>query len=364
MSAQEPGKVQQQAEAALAPTLLAVVGSVAGTLVTVALDKSPTVKLIGAALGAAIPPLIAAAGRFSRLRLAGGVVVAVLALLLTYVGFTVPEAALGLPATFPVPTPNPTDPPKPSPTRETAGTIGKCEGQLCIEVHPAQVHCSSAQCDSAVEVTSGGKTRLRIGDIEFTGDIAERFAQTGNCEHEVLIEGEKCSITIHVEPGPGGAAQMRIHQNLKAPASVVSLEADTWTTPTTPGAPLPDFTLSAVPRCSVVPGGQISGADGLTLFVTVRNKGEGDYDHLVPFNLLSDTGLSGGGHSAFGSGSGSTGMQVDLAPDDYGMVHLFTVTVDPNDEIAEENESNNVLRLRVSLPNRPKQARDVACSLT
>ncbi|TCM35998.1 CARDB protein [Kribbella sp. VKM Ac-2568] len=56
-------------------------------------------------------------------------------------------------------------------------------------------------------------------------------------------------------------------------------------------------------------------------------------------------------------------MQVDLATDDYGRSHRCTVTVDPNNEIAEEDESNNVLSLRVSLPTRPKQAKDVFCTL-
>ncbi|TCM35997.1 hypothetical protein EV648_12345 [Kribbella sp. VKM Ac-2568] len=251
MNAQESSKAQEQAEAAFVPTLLAVVGSVAGTLVTVALDKSPTVKLIGAALGAAIPPLIATAGKFSRLRLFGGIVAAVVALVLTYVGFSVPETALGMVNTFPVPPGvNPANDPTTTPTTSkpttTGGKFGHCEGQLCIDVQPKQVRCTGDQCDSEVVVTSGGKTLLKIGLIEFRGNIAERFSQTGNCEKEDLVKLQACSITVHIEPGEGGTAQMRIHQNLKGPASIVSLEADTWmTTPptTTPGLPLPGLHL-------------------------------------------------------------------------------------------------------------------------
>jgi uncharacterized membrane protein YeaQ/YmgE (transglycosylase-associated protein family) len=368
MNAQEPSRAQQQAEAAFYPTLAAIVGAVAGTLVTTALDKSPTVKLIGATLGAAIPPLIAAAGKFSRLRLFGGIVAAVVALVLTYVGFSVPETALGMQNTFPVPAGvNPTDDPTPTKTTTTERKPGHCEGQLCILVEPMQVHCSADQCDSAVEVTSTGTTRLRIADIEFRGDIADRFSQTGNCANEVLIKDEQCSITLHVAPGPGGTAQMRIHQNFKGPASVVSLEADTWpttppTTTTTPDGPKPDFTLSAIPRCYVIPGGQLSGADGLTLMVVVKNIGHAPYNGLVPFSLVSNTGLSAGGNTGYGSRDG-TAMQVDLRSSDYQKSHRFTVTVDPDNVIDEEDESNNLLRIRVSLPTRPQQYREVSCTL-
>ncbi|WP_329000181.1 hypothetical protein OHA18_37820 [Kribbella sp. NBC_00709] len=343
--------------------LLAVVGSVAGTLVTAALDGSPTTKLVGAALGAAIPPVIAVAGPFSRLRLAGGTAVTVLALLFTYAGFTVPQTALGKETTFPVPvadyTPNsPTPPPPPT----ASGTVGHCEGQLCILVEPAQVRCSGDHCDSAVQVTSGGRTRLRLGSIEFKGDIADRFSQTGNCEKEVLIKLEKCSISIQIAPGPAGTAQMRIHQNLKGPASVVTLEADELAPSPVITGSLPDLTLSADPQCSVVPGGQTSRADGLTLFVGVRNEGEGQVDSLVPFRLTSNTGLRGSGRTALDS-EGLTAMQVDLGSSDYEKSHLFTVTVDPNNQIPEQDETNNTLRLKVSLPTRPDQAQDVRCAV-
>jgi subtilase family serine protease len=56
-------------------------------------------------------------------------------------------------------------------------------------------------------------------------------------------------------------------------------------------------------------------------------------------------------------------MQVDLRSSDYQKSHRFTVTVDPDNVIDEEDESNNLLRIRVSLPTRPQQYREVSCTL-
>jgi uncharacterized protein YejL (UPF0352 family) len=53
----EPTNKPQKHEAAI-PLLLAVIGSVAGTLVSSAFSSSQNLALLGAALGAAIPPLV------------------------------------------------------------------------------------------------------------------------------------------------------------------------------------------------------------------------------------------------------------------------------------------------------------------
>ena len=57
------------------PMMLAVMASVCGTAITGAFEASPSMRLFGAALGAAIPPLIAVAGPFHGLRAATGVLV-------------------------------------------------------------------------------------------------------------------------------------------------------------------------------------------------------------------------------------------------------------------------------------------------
>ncbi len=68
------------------------------TLITTALDTSPTVSFIGAALAAAVPALINAGGPHG---VAIGLGVTAAALGVTYVGFTASDAASNRPPTFP-----------------------------------------------------------------------------------------------------------------------------------------------------------------------------------------------------------------------------------------------------------------------
>lgn len=125
---------------------------------------------------------------------------------------------------------------------------------------------------------------------------------------------------------------------------------------------LPDIQLFTVPECSVVPGGALSGADNLTIFVAVRNGGPGPLERLVPVSVASDTGLGSRANSGISTGSAFSPLQVDLSPADYGRVHRFTVTADPDGEIPERDEGNNQLEVVVDLPDRPDNAEDVACS--
>lgn len=125
----------------------------------------------------------------------------------------------------------------------------------------------------------------------------------------------------------------------------------------------PDFTLFSLPRCSVVPRGQLSGADGLTIFVALRNSGPGTWSSLVPYSMVSDTGLRQDGNSAISTGSSFSGMQVDLASTDYNRSHTFTVTADPANTVVERDESNNQLQVRVNLPSAPQATTDVPCSI-
>jgi hypothetical protein len=96
------GSVQPDARASV-QVALAVVGSVCGTLITSALDTSPTVTLIGAVLGSAIPTLVTFAGRYHHLRAGVGIAVTVAALFITYGGFTMFDFATDRTHTFPLP---------------------------------------------------------------------------------------------------------------------------------------------------------------------------------------------------------------------------------------------------------------------
>jgi hypothetical protein len=367
-----PGKRQNAA----LPILLAVIGSVAGTLVSSAFNSSQNLTLLGAALGAAIPPLVAVTGPFTHLRLWAGVLTAVVALAVTYGGFTVWDKATGVEdTTFPVPetegrrTTSPTTSPPTrwppttlSPTNSGSSPAGAtCEGELCIGWAPLQLHCSGDPCESDITVRNEGTEVLRVTGLKFTGDAAGRLWQEGTCEGQSLDRDGTCSITVRVQPGVAGHAQLRIQQNLEGPASLVDIEVDALQTASSPDANL-DLSLYTVPECSVIPGGALSGADNLTVFVAVRNSGPAQLSQLVPFTLTSDTGRAGGGNTAISTGTDFTAMQIDLGLDDYGRSHHFTVTVDPIDEIAERDESNNTLELTVVLPDRPNLAEDVPCT--
>jgi hypothetical protein len=91
--------------------LLAIAGSICGTLLTAALNTSPTVRLIGALLGSAIPPLVTFAGPYHRLRAGLAVAVTAGALIITYGGFTLFDFATERKETFPLPAsvPQPND---------------------------------------------------------------------------------------------------------------------------------------------------------------------------------------------------------------------------------------------------------------
>jgi subtilase family serine protease len=79
--------------------------------------------------------------------------------------------------------------------------------------------------------------------------------------------------------------------------------------------------------------------------------------------LASDTGLRGAGNTALSTGSGVTAMQVDLRSTDFNRSHRFTVRADPENQIAERDESNNSLTVVVDMPAEPRASGDVPCRL-
>ena len=124
----------------------------------------------------------------------------------------------------------------------------------------------------------------------------------------------------------------------------------------------PDLQLFTLPECSVVPNGALSGADGLTIFVAVRNGGPGNLSRLVPVAMDSDSGLGSRSNNAISTGSSFNPLQVDLPNTAYSRTHRFTITADPDNEIVERDESNNAIDVTVRLPGRPASATDVPCT--
>lgn len=252
------GSTDQRRESAV-PLLLAVVGSVAGTLVSSVFSSSQELALLGATLGAAIPPFVAVAGPYTNLRLGVGVLIAVGALGITYGGFTVGDKVTGQEATtFPLPGSPAKEtkgtgpaPAQPSPTVGGSPTAGfTCEGELCISWSPTHLHCSSDPCTPDVTVRSEGSKTLKVTGLKFTGAGAGRLDtedKKGKCEDAWLEQEGTCTIRVRIEPGKTSRAQLRIQQNLAGPASIVDIDLDFSSTsspspdPETP-SPTPDPT--------------------------------------------------------------------------------------------------------------------------
>jgi hypothetical protein len=200
--------------------VLAMIGSVCGALLTGALNTSPTGRLIGAALGAAIPTLVGYAGPYGKLRVGAGIGVTALALFLTYGGFTLFDYAADRSETFPLPSAMP-DP-------QGVPSIVTKEDGLSLEVTPKTVQCSGDRCDE-VTVTSTGEKLLKIDGIEFVGDAAEEFSHGGDCDSRSLRKDEECRVAVSFTPsGVSGTrnAILRIHQNLSGPATDVAVESE------------------------------------------------------------------------------------------------------------------------------------------
>ena len=85
---------------------------------------------------------------------------------------------------------------------------------------------------------------------------------------------KECVIEVAVTSEKVRRARLVIHQNLAGPASRVNILGKAVSPPSDSPIPdtpdLPDWTLYTIPRCSVIRGGALSGADNLTIFVAIR----------------------------------------------------------------------------------------------
>ncbi len=228
----------------------AVCCSIIGTLVTRKLDASPEAALVAAAAGAAIAPLISAAGRHQPLRVGVGVFVTLLALGLTYGGFAV----------FDITTDQ--SPHLPLPGGVAGGPGGSSADGPAIRVKPEslELECLGRDCARRVRVISVGSEPLLIGAVELDGSVPGFAFDAGGCAHRRLSEvGDACTISVWAEtPGTGGATtRLVIHQNLPGRPTFVRL--------TGPGTPLPTVRPTRSEPPEPTPGGTVpasSGGDG------------------------------------------------------------------------------------------------------
>ena len=190
----------------------------------------------------------------------------------------------------------------------------------------------------------------------------------------LVVSAEGCTITRDPGSGASSGGASSSASSMGSPggetsSSPSSMSPSPETSTSEPGGEStstdpngPDFTLFTLPECSIVPNGALSGADALSIFVALRNSGPGEWSQLVPFRMVSDTGLSAQGNTAVSTGSSFTAMQVDLNTDDYGQSHRFTITADPDNTIVERDETNNELVVTVNLGDRPTTSGNVDCT--
>jgi hypothetical protein len=320
----------------------AVIGAVFVTLVTGALNTSPTARLVGAALGAAIPVLVAAGAQ--------GIVVSGLitggALLFTYGGFTIFDYASDKKATFPIPAA------LPSPADNGPSPITTTTDSLKLEVKPEIVTCDSDGCDEVI-ATNKGDGLVKVYNIEFVDDDAGEFSYGGDCAYESLQKDQSCQVSVTFTPSrPSRTVTLRIHHNVGAYPTNVPIEAKAS------GGPPPP-TLDLVPakdtvECDYQAGGALvdhQPKDALQIKFTLQLVGATDLQGGVVITARSSHGPSDP-YERGGVGEGRY-VALPLEPNDYRLFHTVTVKVDPNNEVVESNEHNNLFRVRVFVPTRP-----------
>lgn len=164
--------------------VLAMISSICVTLINNALDTSPTVTLIGAALAAAVPALITAGGPHG---VTLGIAVTAVALFVTYGGFTVFDYATDRPKTFPLPEAVPE--PDENAQNETGGTE--------VDV-PDVVGRSFADAEATLQSAGFAVTREDVESIEPPETVLEQDPAAG----EAVDEGTTITLSVSVE-APG-----------------------------------------------------------------------------------------------------------------------------------------------------------------
>jgi hypothetical protein len=327
-----------------AQTVLAVVGAVCGTLIVGAVGTAPAAKLVGAALGAAIPALMTHAGPYPLARAVAGIAVTA-GFVVTYGGFTLFDYATDRPATFPLPPSVPQPDATPDPPITSSGSTSRSAAGLGITVSPRTLRCSAEDgCDRTVSVRSTGSRDLEIGAVEIDGPAAANFSQDGGCNGATLPRDEGCEIAIGFTAGADETAEARlvIHQNLPGDPTFVGLVGSG--SGATPGVDLEPVVESCRYRLAL---GSIDPELLLTVALAV------DDPDASPAEAVAVAASIDGGdaRSTTVPIAGGTGeIVLPVSADQLDRELTVAVTADPANDVAEAAEDNNVLNLQVTVP--------------
>jgi hypothetical protein len=359
-SATDPLPQEQKVRPSL-DLALAIGGAVCGALITAALpgDSSSVLKLVGAAIGAAVPPFVTTIGKWRHLRATAAVVVTIAALGLTYVGSFFVDAATGSEtSTFPAPRWGP------AATTSTQQHVSTTQIppvlDVGIDVAPKALTCNP-KCDSKVTIRSIGVKPLVVAAIEFDGPARARFKQTGACAQKQFVQDEACSFEVTFSPaGTSGkqVARLVINQNLPGPASFVDLTGEG------PASGLDLVPLADNVECAFQPAGTAGGKDAIQVFFRLSMTGAkpADLFGLVPVVARSNSGAITTFSTAVSQNPNAVVVAaLPLTTGDYDRPHAITITVDPENKIAETDETNNQLQVSTSLLGKPKSTTPLDC---
>lgn len=205
--------------------LLAVGASAVTTVLTGAVGTGPWGTLAGAALAPLATTVFSTkrAGEKGRLRVAAIAILTLGALVVTWSGFSLTDAAAGKsvvpgtdgrPYTFPgakkvAETPSPSPSEQPPPAALLDPPVARC-GDIAVG--------SDAACPGITLHYTGSK-RLHIVSVEVTGADADDFTAGQECVGTWLDPGQSCLLSVRFRPSGAGDrnATLVVHQNLPRP---------------------------------------------------------------------------------------------------------------------------------------------------
>jgi len=294
--------------------VLAVLGSVVGTVITGAFGSGQWGALAGAAVGPVISTTFSTrrTGERGRVRSATVILLSAGALLVTVTGFTLADQVAGKsvlpgphqrPDTF-LPLGNRSGTPSPTPS------VPSGSGPA-IQVQPAgALDCGSAdvgiQVTCQVTIKSIGVVALDITRVEVSGTNSDDFTVGDECSGKSLDPEQSCTMTVQFQPSAPGErdALLVIHQNLPPPDHGTPLQlAGT-------GQPQGGHTLTVTVDASAAAGGVTSSPPGIT---DCRNMCTGTFDDGTDITLTA----------AYDQGSGqATWEGCDSTSGDTCTIHL------------------------------------------
>ncbi|WP_203791627.1 CARDB domain-containing protein [Paractinoplanes rishiriensis] len=269
------------------------------------------------------------------------------ALLLTYSGAAVADGFTGK-TTYPRIESTPTPTPSPTPSTSSAGPDETCEGSLCLSVPQEQQLCAAAGCHASIVIANTGSRPLRINEIEIEGPAAQTFRHSGDCANQTVKAGRTCTVVVTVVAEPTGTATLVIHQNLAGPATQVTL------VPSGTADRRPNFRMSTKATCSI----STIGSDRFTIRTAVRNDGPGGFEGSVPVRVAE----TGGQTREFAATIDAVVLSIPTDLSSADGTHTFTLTVDPDHEVDEADETNNIRRITATVPQGPSGTSDVPCT--